>query len=200
MKKIYVLAALMATLLIFGQQVYAFGGPGNGRGVGGDAGGAMMQSKMTTPLVASSDGTAYVASINTSGLTSGSFTSNITAIALSGAKQAIAVNGMVKSLVIGKDTSSMDMLVAVAANPPTINSTTTGSMSTVLNIISLPFNQNATPVSVSLDGMTASEPLFVNGYVYVTTTTMTNNGGTPSKTSNLYIIGSNGSILSQISY
>ncbi|MBF0515798.1 MAG: hypothetical protein HQK97_01600 [Nitrospirae bacterium] len=189
MRKIYFLSALMVILLAFGQQAHGFTGPG-----GSGMGGPMMQS----PLVAGSDGTAYVASMNTSGLSSGSITSNITAITSSGAKQAISVSGMVKSLVIGKDTSSKDTLVAVTMIAPTTATTTSGP-ATVLSFISLPFNQSATPVSVTLEGMSMSEPVFVNGYVYVTTTRMTNTTGTQGMTSYLYIIASNGAV-AQYSY
>ncbi|MBF0553382.1 MAG: hypothetical protein HQK96_02360 [Nitrospirae bacterium] len=198
MKKIYVLAALMAGLLIFGQQAFGFGGPGDS----GPGSSAMMPLPMKPPIVTGSDGTAYVESVNTAGTVSGSLTSNITAITSSGAKQAIAVNGKVMSLVMGKDTSSRDTLVAVAGVPPQSTNSTPGSPSTVLYFVSLPFNQSATPVSVSLDGMNASEPVFVNGFVYITTSSLTfSNSGTPgSQTSYLYIVGTNGSIVSQVAY
>ncbi|MBF0553641.1 MAG: hypothetical protein HQK96_03695 [Nitrospirae bacterium] len=200
--KLYLLAVVVAGLFIFGQSVYAFNGPGNFSGFGGHAGfaGKMLHFK-ESPFVVGSDGTSYIASLNPvdNTTTPANITTNLVAITSAGAKQSVTLNGMVRKLVIGQGTSSNNYLVAAAV----VKSSTTASPSTVLYIVSLPFNQSATPASVSLEGVRASRPEIVNGNIYITTTVWaanTTKGGTPTKTSYLYVVSLSGAIVSQVSY
>lgn len=202
--KLYIAAVIMAGLLIYGEGVYAFNGPGgyNGPGSFGNHGGfaGKMFRYGRSSFVVGSDGTSYIATLsavdNTTTLVNA--TTKLMAITSSGSKQSITLNGMVRKLVTGQDASSNNYLVAAAV----VKSSATASPSTVLYIVSLPFSQSVTPVSVSLSGARASRPEIVNGNVYITTTVWTAGatGSTAAKTSYLNVVNLNGTIISQVQY
>ncbi|MBF0458955.1 MAG: hypothetical protein HQK99_13790 [Nitrospirae bacterium] len=205
--KLYIAAVIMAGLLIYGEGVYAFPGPGgfNGTGSFGNSdnhGGfaAKMLRFGGSSFVVGSDGTSYIASLNAvdNATTLVNATSKLLAITSSGTKQSITLNGIVRKLVIGQDASSNNYLVAVAV----VKSSAAASPSTVLYIVSLPFSQSVTPVSVSLNGAKASRPEIVNGNVYITTTVWTagTSGSAATKTSYLNVVKLNGTIVSQVQY
>ncbi|MBF0319671.1 MAG: hypothetical protein HQL01_07710 [Nitrospirae bacterium] len=206
--KLYIMAALMAIMLITVQHAYANEEP-------------MLRPPEANPIVAGSDGTAYVVSHKIGGgqMSSYTQTSTLSAITSAGDKKSIALEGRANHLGIGKNTTDGDTLVVVAEKPNVTSSASnnggTGSNSgSVVYIVSLPFNQNATPVQVSLEGAHATGLAVSNGIAYVTAKAIVNNGGDSymngggngngsngnGGTSYIYIVSLKGTINSRVEY
>ncbi|MBF0487285.1 MAG: hypothetical protein HQK98_03915 [Nitrospirae bacterium] len=191
--KNYVLTVLMATsLLISGQHLYANGEP--------------PPPPPGHILVVGSDGTAYAASHAATAQTTATPTTSIVAITSAGDKKSISVAGRVEHLALGLDSSSNAVLAAVAEKRATANggqsaaNTAGDNATTELYLVSLPFSQNATPVSVNLKGINASKPRVVNGNAYIATDVAVNNGTSAGVSSYLYVISLKGAIISQTEY
>ncbi|MBF0567610.1 MAG: hypothetical protein HQK95_01965 [Nitrospirae bacterium] len=184
--KNYVLTVLMAaSLLISGQHLYANGEP--------------PPPPPGHILVVGSDGTAYAASHAAAAQTTATPTTSIVAITSAGDKKSISVAGRVEHLALGLDSSSNAVLAAVAEKRATANKEGDNA-TTELYLVSLPFSQNATPVSVNLKGINASKPRVVNGNAYIATDIASDNVTRGGVSSYLYVVSLKGAIISQTEY
>lgn len=157
-----------------------------------------MTSGMTNTPVVASNGTAYVVSF--SGATKSgnavpftySYASKLNAITTAGDITSITLEGIVSTPVISGSTLALS--ASLSGYMMDVNNSTSGSPLT-LYILTLPITSSSTPVSVSLDGDFASEPVISGNYIYVTTTDI---GLKTATTSYLYIISLTGAQVAKV--
>lgn len=202
--KNYVMTLVALSMIITGQFAFANGGQT-----------PPPPAIAADPLVVGNDGTAYVISHQAAGQTAAT-KSTLNVITEAGAKTSGAIDGNIVHLAIGKDNSSNETLIIVDEIPVANNGAHSPNQggdnaTTAVYLVSLPLTQSSTLITVSLNGVHASKPVVVNGFVYITTESGANNGGNAGDlyptyqasgggTSYLYVVSLNGAIISKTAY